>query len=73
MIEASSYVLEGQIPAAHAHELQQQLPALSRGEGTVEFAFDGYRPVRGPAPSRPRSDHNPLNRKEYLLHLRRVM
>jgi ribosomal protection tetracycline resistance protein len=66
-------VLEGDIPAAHIHELQQQLPALTRGEGVLESAFDHYKPIRGTVPTRSRSDHNPLNRKEYLLHVvRRV-
>jgi ribosomal protection tetracycline resistance protein len=69
----SSYLVEGEIPAARVHQLTQQLPALTRGEGVLESAFDHYQPVRGPVPSRPRTDHNPLNRKEYLLHvLRRV-
>ncbi|WP_241563840.1 hypothetical protein [Nonomuraea polychroma] len=55
------------------HELEQRLPGLSRGEGMLESTFDGYRPVRGPSPERPRTDHNPLDRKEYLLHVvRRV-
>jgi ribosomal protection tetracycline resistance protein len=27
--------------------------------------------VRGDVPDRPRTDHNPLNRKEYLLHVQR--
>jgi ribosomal protection tetracycline resistance protein len=65
--------LEGEIPAARVHELQQQLPALTRGEGMLESAFDHYEPIRGTIPTRPRTDHNPLNRKEYLLHVvRRV-
>ena len=64
-------VLEGEIPAARVHELEQTLPALTRGEGVLECAFGHYRPVRGPAPSRPRADHNPLDRKEYLLHVQR--
>jgi ribosomal protection tetracycline resistance protein len=69
----SSCTLEGEIPAARAHELQQRLPLLTRGEGVLECAFDHYRPVSGTIPTRPRSDHNPLNRKEYLLHVvRRV-
>lgn len=59
------------MPAARVYELQQQLPALTRGEGVLEFAFDRYEPVRGAIPTRPRSDHNPLNRKEYLLHVMR--
>ena len=65
--------LEGAIPAARVHELSRQLPALTRGEGVLESAFDHYQPVRGTIPSRPRSDHNPLDQKEYLLHfMRRV-
>ena len=69
----SSYLVEGEIPAAQVHQLTQRLPGLTRGEGVLESAFDHYRPVRGPVPSRPRTDHNPLDRKAYLLHvLRRV-
>jgi len=67
----SWYLLEGEIPAARVHELQQALPALTRGEGVLECAFDHYQPVRGPVPTRPRSDHNPRNREEYLLHVMR--
>jgi ribosomal protection tetracycline resistance protein len=69
----SSCLLEGHVPAARVRELEQQLPALTRGEGVLECAFHHYRPVSGPIPARPRSDHNPLNREEYLLHVvRRV-
>jgi ribosomal protection tetracycline resistance protein len=64
-------MLEGILPAARVNELQQQLPAMTRGEGVLENAFDHYRPVRGPAPTRPRTAHNPLNRKEYLRHVQR--
>jgi len=72
-MRGSSYLLEGEIPAVRDHELQQQLPALTRGEGVLEFAFDRYEPVAGTIPTRPRTDNNPLNRKEYLLHIvRRV-
>src|SRR5580698_7668667 len=44
----------GDIPATRVHELRQQIPPLTRGEGVMESAFDHYEPVRGPAPSRPR-------------------
>ncbi|CAN5827679.1 TetM/TetW/TetO/TetS family tetracycline resistance ribosomal protection protein [soil metagenome] len=72
-LRGSSYMLEGAIPAVRVHGLQQQLPALTRGEGVLECSYDRYQPVHGTIPARPRSDHNPLNRKEYLLHvLRRV-
>ena len=72
-MRGSSCALEGEIPAAHVHRLQQQLPALAGGEGVLESAFDHYRPIHGTFPTRPRSDLNPLDRKEYLSHvLRRV-
>jgi len=64
-------IVEGGVPAAAVHRLQQQLPALTRGEGVLESAFDHYELVRGEIPVRARSDHNPLNRKEYLLHVAR--
>jgi ribosomal protection tetracycline resistance protein len=61
----------GDIPAAQVHELAQQLPALTRGEGVLDAAFGSYRLARDPVPMRPRSDDNPLHREEYLLHLMR--
>ncbi|MEV4059050.1 translation factor GTPase family protein [Nonomuraea dietziae] len=67
----SAYVLEGEVPAAMVHGLQRQLPGLTRGEGELECAFDRYQPVSGPVRSRRRTDHNPLNRKEYLLRVKR--
>jgi ribosomal protection tetracycline resistance protein len=71
---SSSYTLEGDIPAAQVHALQLQLPTLTSGEGVLESAFDRYEPVRGTPPDRPRTDHDPLNRDEYLLRVvRRVV
>jgi ribosomal protection tetracycline resistance protein len=63
----ASSTLEGDIPAARVHDLRQQLPALTRGEGAVECTFGHYQPVSGTIPTRPRSGCNPLNRDEYLL------
>jgi ribosomal protection tetracycline resistance protein len=68
-MRGSSCLLEGEIPAARVHELQQQLPELTRGEGVLESAFDRYQPVRGVIPTRARPDLDPLNRKEYLLRV----
>jgi ribosomal protection tetracycline resistance protein len=73
VMRGTACLLEGEIPAARVHELQQQLPALTRGEGVLECSFARYEPMRTPFPTRPRTDNNPLNRKEYLLNvLRRV-
>ncbi len=65
------YELQGDIPAARVHDLEQQLPTLTSGEGVLESAFSHYRPVTGAVPERPRTDHNPLVRKEYLLQVQR--
>jgi ribosomal protection tetracycline resistance protein len=63
--------VDGDIPAARVRTLELRLPSLTRGEGVLESAFDRYEPVTGGTPRRPRTDHNPLNRKEYLLHVMR--
>jgi ribosomal protection tetracycline resistance protein len=70
---AASYRLTGAIPAAWADRLQEAVPTLTRGEGELLCGFDHYRRVQGDTPSRPRTDHNPLDRREFLLHVvRRV-
>jgi len=71
VIQGSWCMLEGGIPAARVHELQRQLPALTRGDGVLESALAGYQPVRGTIPIRPRTDHNPLDRREYLRQVLR--
>ena len=72
-LETGPAGIAGEIPAARVHELRRRLPALTRGEGVLESAFERYEPVRGPAPERARTDDNPLDRKEYLLRVvRRV-
>jgi translation elongation factor EF-G len=50
-MRGSLCLLEGEIPAAQVHELEKQLPALTRGEGVLEGAFDHYQPVRGTIPA----------------------
>lgn len=68
-----AYVLEGEIRAASVHALQLLIPPLTSGEGVLETEFQAYRPARGVPPERARSDHNPLDREEYLRWVRRVM
>jgi ribosomal protection tetracycline resistance protein len=62
----AALTLEGDIAAARVHQLRQELPALTRGEGVLECAFDRYQPVTGAIPARPRLGPDPLNREEYL-------
>nr|WP_202889978.1 TetM/TetW/TetO/TetS family tetracycline resistance ribosomal protection protein [Actinopolymorpha rutila] len=70
-VRGSGAVVEGEVPAARVHELQQQLPGLTRGEGMLDSTFERYQPVRGPAPTRARTDQNPLDRREYLRVVKR--
>ncbi|MHB8468447.1 MAG: GTP-binding protein [Gaiellaceae bacterium] len=63
--------VEAVLPAARLHDLQRQLPGLTRGEGVLESRFAGYRPVIGDQPARRRTTPDPLNRREYLLRVTR--
>jgi ribosomal protection tetracycline resistance protein len=63
--------LEGEIPAGQVHALAQRLPGLTRGEGAVDSVFERYREVHGAAPSRARTDRNPLDRRVYLRSVMR--
>ena len=70
-VAGTTYRIEGDIPAGRVHELEQQLPPLTRGAGVLESEFDRYQDVVGAPPWRARTDLNPLDRKEYLLRLSR--
>ncbi|MFF0264596.1 GTP-binding protein [Kribbella sp. NPDC004536] len=61
--------LEGTIPAATTHAFEAQLPHLGRGEALLATSFDSYQPVPAAPPIRTRTDGNPLNEKQYVLHL----
>jgi ribosomal protection tetracycline resistance protein len=69
--QGPSYVIEGEIPAAEVAGFERLLPGLTGGDGVLECTFAHYQKVSGPLPSRARWDHNPLNRREYLLHIQR--
>jgi ribosomal protection tetracycline resistance protein len=69
--QGASFVLEGDVPAEQVHALTRLLPGVTHGEGLLETNLDRYRPVAGIPPSRPRTDANPLSRKEYLLRVTR--
>ena len=64
-----SWVVTGLLPARLTHELTGALPGLTHGEGALWSRPGAGRPLRGPAPQRPRLDGNPLNYEEYLRFL----
>jgi ribosomal protection tetracycline resistance protein len=69
--QGATYCVEGEVPAARLHDLERALPSPTRGEGVLESEFATYRPASGVPPRRPRTDANPVDRKEYLLHVNR--
>jgi ribosomal protection tetracycline resistance protein len=60
-------LIEGLVPAGRVHAFRRDVTRITSGEGVVEADFDGYRPVPGRPPTRPRTMPNPLNRKSYFL------
>src|SRR5262249_57450838 len=52
IVRDSWFTLDGDVPAAESHVLQQQLRGLTQGEGTVELEFGRYEPAAGPGRSR---------------------
>ncbi len=56
-------VLEGTISAAHIHAVQQALPGLTGGAGSMESAFERYVPVTDTPPTRQRIGANPFRAK----------
>jgi ribosomal protection tetracycline resistance protein len=63
--------IETVVPATRLQHLHRRLPAITGGEGILESSFDGYRPVRGDPPVRPRTLADPRHRQTYLLSLTR--
>ncbi|MFG1818365.1 GTP-binding protein [Kribbella sp. NPDC049174] len=61
--------LHGTIPAATTHPFETHLPGQTHGEGILTTTDTTYTPAPAPTPTRSRTDGNPLNHKQYLLHL----
>jgi ribosomal protection tetracycline resistance protein len=68
-VQRNLSVIAALLPAAQAQDLTRELPGLTGGEAVVETTLGGYRPVRGPSPTRRRTMANPLNRVEYMMQL----
>jgi ribosomal protection tetracycline resistance protein len=62
-------IIFGDIPAANTQAFLNVLPGISHGQGVWSACPGSDRPVSGLIPVRPRTDGNPLNREEYLLHI----
>ena len=58
-LQGNHATIEAVVRAAHADDLQRQLPGLTRGEGVVESSFAGYQPVSGDAADPTANDGQP--------------
>ncbi|MGO7332194.1 GTP-binding protein [Rhizobium leguminosarum] len=63
--------VEGTMASAMIQSVQQQLPGLTSGAGTMETSFDHHASMAGPPRVRRRSGPDPFNGVEYLLSLHR--
>jgi ribosomal protection tetracycline resistance protein len=72
VLRNDSFQLVGTLPVATTEEFRRALPSFTEGEGFFLAQEAGFRKMEGAFPMRKRMDHNPLNRKEYLLHVQRV-
>ncbi|MGI5242707.1 GTP-binding protein [Dactylosporangium sp. CA-139066] len=46
-VDGGRFTVGGVLPAARITALERALPGLTHGEGTMETAYEGYRPVQG--------------------------
>ncbi|PFT26653.1 tetracycline resistance protein [Bacillus thuringiensis] len=65
----NSYQLTGSLPVAKTENFKRILHSFTEGEGIFTTKPSGFRKLTTPFPTRKRVDYNPLNRKDYLLHV----
>ncbi|MDA1800680.1 elongation factor G [Bacillus cereus group sp. BY6-1LC] len=64
-----SYQLTGSLPVAKTENFKRMLHSFTEGEGIFTTRPAGFTKLTTPFPTRKRVDYNPLNRKDYLLHV----
>ncbi len=72
ILHNDTFLLTGTLPVETSEEFRRELPAFTEGEGVFLAEVAGFLKKEGECPTRKRMDHNPLNRKEYLLHVHHV-
>ncbi|PFJ35728.1 elongation factor G [Bacillus thuringiensis] len=65
----TSYQLTGSLPVAKTENFKRMLHSFTEGEGIFTTKPAGFTKLMAPFPTRKRVDYNPLNRKDYLLHV----
>ncbi|WP_459502666.1 tetracycline resistance ribosomal protection protein [Bacillus sp. C1] len=67
-----SFHLTGTLPVANTETFKRSLHSFTEGEGVFLARPCGYNKLESNFPTRKRVDYNPLNRKDYLLHVLRA-
>ncbi|HDX9610264.1 TPA: TetM/TetW/TetO/TetS family tetracycline resistance ribosomal protection protein [Bacillus toyonensis] len=69
ILHNDSYQLTGSLPVAKTENFKRMLHSFTEGEGIFTTKPAGFTKLTAPFPTRKRVDFNPLNRKDYLLHV----
>ncbi|MGH0437218.1 GTP-binding protein [Bacillus basilensis] len=69
ILSNDSYQLTGSLPVAKTENFKRMLHSFTEGEGIFTTKPAGFTKLMAPFPTRKRVDYNPLNRKDYLLHV----
>ncbi|CAI8995714.1 hypothetical protein EMIT079MI2_90134 [Bacillus sp. IT-79MI2] len=72
VLHNNSFYLTGTLPMAKTENFKRGLHSFTEGEGVFIARPCGYSKIESNFPSRKRVDYNPLNRKDYLLHVLRA-
>ncbi|WP_019421067.1 tetracycline resistance ribosomal protection protein [Paenibacillus sp. OSY-SE] len=67
-----TFLLTGTLPVAVTEDFKRSLHSFTEGEGFFMANPYGFEKIEGEYPTRKRADYNPLNRKEYMLHILRA-
>ncbi|MGV3466898.1 MAG: GTP-binding protein [Heyndrickxia sp.] len=67
------FFLKGSLPMAVTENFKRGLHSFTEGEGILITNPSGYKKMASDFPTRKRVDYNPLNRKEYLMHVMRTI
>src|SRR5947209_1512585 len=72
ILHNDTFLLTGTLPVETSEGFRRELPSFTEGEGVFMAQEAGFLKIEGECPTRKRMDHNPLHRKEYLLHVQHV-
>lgn len=69
ILRGDTFLLTGALPVETTEEFASNLHSYTEGEGIFLTKPGGFRKIEGTFPTRKRADYNPLNRKDYMLHI----